>query len=324
MRNGIIPFLTIFLLISTNLESEIIFNEAKTIQINLGINYSTSGSLYNIDGNQKANYIDTIPSRNQPSPDSIKLDEIRGFFEYRRYNLNLGVNYSITNNIFCFLQIPISYYTLKDQYEPTLNSTGTKLDLYSPVSVTQFDQFLIGGRYRIDSAKISPILSLAVSLPQSFKNGLQYSQRTYTNSYNTYNGIDKDSFKIYNSYQFFLSGAGHLQFEKSWVEAEATLAIRTGEFSHEFIGRLEGGFSTVPKTSLRGFIIWTQSLSSFDKAQKVYQQYTTFQENCLDAGAGFNAILMNRISVDISYRLRLGLKNTLAWSTFMLTGGYRL
>jgi hypothetical protein len=302
--------------------SEIIINEAKTIQINFGLSYTNAGSLFNIDGDHKPEYLDTIPARNQPTPDSIKMDAIRGIFNIKKYTAILGINYSITDKINCFLQIPLTHYTLSDKYEPTLNSTGYKLDKFPAFdfSLTQPEHYLIGGRYRIDSAKISPIVTAAVSIPPTFRNG--------------YQNDTVRSFKLYNSYQFFLAGAGHLQFEKAWVEAEATLALRTGDFAHEFIGKLEGGFSTVPNTSMRGFIIWTQSLSNFDKARPIYQQITTlleyspdistYQENCLDVGAGFNANVINRISLDISYSIRLGLRNTFAWGSFLINMGYRL
>ncbi len=322
MRNGYLPILIIFLVAVATGKSEIIFNEGKTLQINFGLSYSNTGSRYNLDGKFKADYLDTIPARNQPTPDSIKMDAIRGIFNIKKYTAHFGVNFAITNNSNCFIQMPLSYITLSDKYEPTLNSTGEKLDKFPAYdfSLTQPDYYLIGGRYRIDSAKLSPIVTLAASIPPTFRNGYQ-------------NDTSK-SFKLYNSYQFFLAGAGNLQFEKAWVEAEATLALRTGDFANEFIGRLEGGFSTVPNTSMRGFIIWTQSLSNFDKARPIYQQLTTiqeyhpditsFQENCLDVGAGFNASVINRISLDISYSVRLGLRNTFAWGSFLMNIGYRL
>lgn len=275
------------------------------LRINAGFDYATSSSFYNLDGDQKIFSRDTF---NILIQDSIPYQYVlKHSYELKDYIFHPKLEYALENDLLVFLEIPLVWQSYLNQYEmdtnrysPTFGKQTTRAE-YSTFFPAYYG---LGGTIRLSRGILSSSILLGMQLPQTLKTGWQ--QDTTNNFY------------IYNAYKFYAGLLSSMNLEKGFLELETTYMYRGGDFGDLFHIKLEGGFTSVPNTSLKGIVVYDINLSGFDNAIPVNPRKTTLKEDALDVGAAFEAKVQKIIKLEFSYMISLGLKNTLNFGTLVL------
>jgi len=299
--------ITFLLLLSSvvSVYSQIKYYNTGSYRINFGFNYNTSSSYYDLDGKQVLFSRDTF---NIIVEDSIPYTyNLKRSFELREYIVSPGFEYSISDNFISFLNVPLMWTSLIEQYETDTNSLSptfgqqTTIGDYSAFTPLYYE---IGGLYRINKGFLSTSMLMGAQLPPTLKNGYQ---------------IDTtNSMYIYNAYKFYAGLISTLNLETGFLEMETSYKLRTGDFNDMFLVRLEGGFTSVPNTALKGIFIYSINIGEFGNAQSVNPRLTTLQESSIDVGASFEALIKDKVKFDFSYLIRLGLTNSINYGQLRL------
>ena len=287
------------------MNSQLRYMKEGQIKTSFNFNYATSSSYNNLNGDLRIYERDTF---NIIIEDSIPYQYVlKHSYELKEYHFIPYIEYAIANDFVVYLDVPLIYKTYTNIYENDTNR-------YSPtfgqqITREEYSTFYpayygLGGYIRLNKGIITSSVLFGAQLPQKLKNG--YQQDT------------SDNFYIYNSYKFHLGLVSTLMMEKGFLELETTYQYRSGDFSDIFHIGLEGGFTTVPNTALKGLVVYNINLSGFDNAQPVNPRLTTLQEDALYAGAAFEAVIEKKVFVEFAYLITLGLTNTLHYGTLRL------
>ncbi len=293
------------LLISCTAYGKLNYMERGKWKIKSGFDYGSSSSYYNLDGDQKIFDRDTF---NIIIGDSVPYQYVlKHTYELKKYIFIPRVEYAIAGDFTVFAEIPLVWQSYTNKYEKDTNR-------YSPTYGRQtiraeYSTFIpayygLGGYIRLNKGILNSSVLFGMQLPPKLKNG--YQQDTTNNFY------------IYNAYKFYLGLVSTLDMEKGFLELETTYMYRSGDFADFFHIRLEGGFTSVPNTALKGLCIYDINLSGFDNAQPVNPRLTTLQEDVLNVGAAFEITVADRINVEFAYLISVGMTNTLQYGTLML------
>lgn len=282
-----------------------------TMRFNFDFNYQTSSSFFDVKDNLKIFETDTFNIMlNDTTPYQYNL---KHSYELRKYKFFLGFDYSLTDNLFLGLSLPLSFITYVNKYEkdtnwfsPTLGRQVIRGE-YSAFLPEYYGLYLF---YRLNKGLINTSIHSFVKVPSNLETGYQLD----TNS----------NLLIYSAYEFAAGITNTFIMETGFLELETTYNSRGGIFSDMFFVRLEGGFTTVPNTVFKGIINYGINLDDFSKYQPVNHRKTTLQETYIDAGASFGAIINKNLFVDFAYLLRLGTTNTLSYGTLILKTSYVL
>ena len=300
-------FLLILLVLSiTNFaEARLRFLDEGQFKFDFNFNYNTTSSLYDLDGKQKIYDKDTFDI---VIDDSIPYRYIlKNTFELKEYVFMPKLEYGIAKDFLVFVELPLMWMTYENKYEmdtnrysPTFGQQVIKAD-YSSFTPAYYG---LGGFIRLNSGIASSAIKFGMQLPQTLKTG--YQQDT------------TDNFYIYNAYKYYLGLISAVNMDKGFFELETTYIYRGGNFGDIFHMKLEAGFTTVENTALKGIFVYDLNLSGYDNAQPVNPRMTTLQEDALDIGASFEAVVADRVFIDFSYLINLGMKNTLQYGKLAL------
>ncbi len=262
------------------------------------LEYGTSSSLYDLEGKQRILERDTfniIINKDQPYSYFLKHT-----FEMKEYVFKPRIEYAISDGFSVFAKCPLVYLSYLNTYtkdtnrfSPTYGRKITRAE-HSTFFPAYYE---LGSFIRLNKGALSTSLLLGVQLPQKLKNGFQ--QDTLNN------------FHIYNAFKYYLGLVATLKMETSFLELETKYIQRTGNFDNRLHLRLEGGFSSVPNTALKGICIYDISLSGFDNALPANPRRTTLQEDAIAVGASFGTTFNDRINIELAYLISIGIKNTL-------------
>ena len=274
-------------------------------RVTAGFDYATSSSYYDLDGDQKIYARDTF---NIIIEDSIPYQYVlKHSYELKDYIFHPKLEYAIANDFLVYLEVPLVWQNFLNTYEmdtnrysPTFGRQTTRAE-YSAFFPAYYG---LGGSIRLNQGILSSSILFGMQIPQTFKTGWQ--QDTTNNFY------------IYNAYKIYAGLISSLNMEKGFLELETTYMYRGGDFGDFFHIRLEGGFTTVPNTALKGIAVYNINLSGFDNAVPVNPRKTTLQEDALDVGAAFEATIEDVIKIEFSYMISIGLKNTLNYGTLLV------
>ncbi len=294
-----------FAILTLSATSQLRYMKKGKIKTSFNFDYATSSSYYNLDGDLRIYERDTF---NIIIEDSIPYQYIlKHTYELKEYHFNPYIEYALDDDFILYLDIPLVYKTYTNKYENDTNSyspTFGRQTIREQYSTFYPAYYGFGGYIRLNKGIITSSLLFGGQLPQKLKNG--YQQDT------------TDNFYIYNTYKFHLGLVSTLMMEKGFLELETTYQYRSGDFADYFHLGLEGGFTTVPNTALKGLVVYNINLSGFDNAQAVNPRLTTLQEDALFAGAAFEAIIENKVFIEFAYLISLGLTNTLSYGTLQI------
>ena len=310
MRRLIIIVFAFLLLLNWKLPSQTVFPKSNTFIFDFGFHYSTSGSFFDSTGKLRVYQVDSL----NYDVDSLNIHTKytkKYSWDYREYIINLGLRYGLTKDLSVMAEMPLMINTLSEDYSTdtfTLSPTFGLQTQRADFSLFMPQYYKFGTMLRLDSGIVTEFIKTEFKIPPKFRNGYQ-------------NDTTKGLYK-YASYELLISANAILQFEKSWLEAGMMYNFRGGLFHDQFVFKLEGGFTSVPNTSLHGMIIYCQDMGSFNNAIPYNQRKTTIQEDYFDAGVAFRANLTKFLFADFSYLIRFGIKNTLSGGKLMINTGF--
>lgn len=302
----IIFFVLCLILSFSQMESQEFTKKTGNFQLNFGFMYKAAGAFYDINGKFRVDQIDSFKiNRNDSTLSYIK----KYVYDYKNYTLLLGGDYNLSKDITISAEIPLMLNSLVEDYSIDTNSIspdwGQKV-VRGDFSFLLPEYYKFGIKYNLDSLGNIGVFS-NLSIPPTFKNGYQNDTSTH--------------YYYYSAYQWKIGSFYRMQFEKSWLGASVLYNLRGGGFSDQLVAHIEGGFSTVPNTSLRAFLDIYNNLRSFDNAVKFDQRYTTFDENIIDLGFAFRFMVGKDFFSEMAYSVRLGSKNTMSLGQFSIKGG---
>ena len=294
MKKTII-ILTVILLATTNLFSEIEFYEKNSFHFRLSFSYFNTGSYYDKEGDLISRQTDT--SR-ESAPDYT--------FELSNISVQTFIEYSFTDDISAYFHLPLSYYKLKETY---LNDTvtGGSREPRADFSLFQPSFFAIGGKYRLSDDDFMPYAIAEFRIPPGFHQGI----------------LDDPDYPFLSdgAFEFLGTIGSNLGFKESWLEASVTYNYRAEELRDQLIFYLEGGLKTVPGTRLGVFGTYFQSLGDMDDAPDFNPRMTIIQQDLLQVGAFFDIYFFENFYSKFEYHVNLYGRNTYTGGTFYVRAG---
>jgi hypothetical protein len=300
MKKNIVYVLLILVFSSNCLYSQTDFYEKGTVNIKLFGGRTTGSSFFDLEGNvqTKINYF---------GADTIS-------FTYDEYTYGIRAEYSFTDKLTLYTEIPLKYYTLLEKKDTTVfdddgNQYTSKLNS-GDFSLFQPAYYSIGAKYLLYKKFAYFGLLSELRIPPGF-----------------YDGIQKDP-----DYEFLSDGALELhggmllgvKFARSWMESLILYKFRGEELSDLLFIHTEIGLSTVPGTKLLGFFDFTQSFGSFENAVKFDPRKTTIIENNFDVGVYFSIFVTDNLYGEFSYKVNLLGKNTMNVGGYLVGIGVKL
>jgi hypothetical protein len=308
MKYHFLIFILFICFLNENIFSQTEFYPAKTFDIKLFGGRTTSTSYYDIEGKNKFELPDHSIDEDQEAKDYI--------FEYERYNFGIKSDYSITNDLVIFAEIPLNYHSILEQRDTTEYyqlSGDTTLYSYehkikkADMSLFQPAYYSIGARYRLYSKLAYFALLGELRIPPGFHKGI--------NNDPDYDFLSDGAFEFHSG---IILGA---KLEKGWLESQILYRHRTEELVDELFIHTEAGLATVPGTGLMIFLDFIQSMGTYKNAREFIPHETTLQENLINAGAKFKIFLTETFYVDFSYSIILTGKNTMNKSGYNFGAG---
>jgi len=267
--------------------------------------YGSSSSFYDLNSDQKIFERDTF---NIIIEDSIPYQYVlKHTYELKEYILNPRIEYAIANDFTVYAEIPLMWQSYVNKFEKDTNRfspTYGQQTIRAEYSAFIPKYYGLGGYIRLNKGILTSSLLFGMQLPPKLKNG--YQQDTTNNFY------------IYNTYKFYAGLVSTLNMKKSFLELETTYMYRGGDFGDMFRLRLEGGFTSVPHTAIKGLCIYDVNLSGFEDAQRVNPRMTTLKEDALDVGASFEIEIAEMINLEFAYLIGIGIKNSLNYGRLII------
>lgn len=291
MKRSIIFVLFLCLFSVNSVFGQTDFNSKGKIDVKLFGGKTSASSFFDLDGNQKTEI------------NNISLDTF--LFTYEEYTYGIKAEYSLTDELTLFSEIPLKYYTLGEKKDTTYfdsldNPYSTKLNR-GEYTLFQPAYYSLGARYLLYKKFAYFGISAELKIPPGFYNGV----------------LDDPQYEFLSDGALEVNGGFLLgvKFAKSWMESQVIYKFRGEELNDLLFIHTELGLSTVPGTKLKGFFDFYQSFGTFSGV--VFNpEKTILIENKFDVGVYFSIFVNDNLYGEFSYKVNLLGINS------MSTGGY--
>ncbi len=282
----------LFFFLSINLYPQTLTGNKGSINLLTSFGLKSSASYYAVNGN---NVIELI--------DSNRIENNIYTFDLRNFIFDLGVRYSISDELQFQFDVPINYSNLKEVFLKDTNVESTSFGrrrTRADLSYVLPENYQFRILYHLLKGKVNTFVSAGLIIPPCFKNGKQ----------------NNGDFLYFSSFQFPVGITSNFVLNDDWVEAGVAYFFRTDDFSDELKIHLEGGFSTVPDTKLIGMLDYLINIDNLDDNGIFNIRQNPFIENYLYLGAQFSIKLHKKIETSISYNVSILGKNSWSFGIF--------
>lgn len=283
-----------------NLSSQTEVLPAGSLNLLTGFGFKSSASYYATNGNNVIELIDT----------NLKENNIYTF-DLKNFIFDLALRYSLTDELQIQFELPLNYSKLNEIYLRDTNISSTSFGerkTKAELSYFLLENYQFKVLYHILKGKVNTFLTAGINIPQNFQNGRQ----------------NDGEFLYYSSFQYPVGLSTNLKLNGDWIEASITYFFRTGDFSDEMKFHLEGGFTSVPDTKLKGVIEYLLNIKPINENTVFNIRENPFTENALLIGAEFFINLHKKIETSISYNVSVLGKNSWSYGIFGLRANFLL
>lgn len=316
MRISKLLFLIITLFLSNTLASfsqGLKIESFKHFEAGLTFDYGTSSSYYNLKDSLVSSYGDHIIRKDTNG--LVTIDTVLNYtFDFSKVTTTFFFKYLYNDNFSVYANLPLSFYTLSEQYFADAN--GSRYDKTS-YSLTRLDYFEIGAKYGVNTEKYNASLLGSVRIPTGFDKEQFHMDSSKTESIANFEFLSDGAME-------FLFGT-HLEYKAKTVTIESDVIYdkRTEDFKDQLIINAGVGISSVPNTQLKLFTQIRLSMESFDNARPLNPLEEVVQDDNYAMGGQFSILFSQNIQTKMSYYVTLAGTNTWNFGNFQIYLGYR-